>query len=47
MREGILVEEGSPQDILRKYDTHLLEDCFLQACYNQNIHEVYIYDFYY
>lgn len=46
MRRGILVEEGSPRDILTKYETHSLEDCFLQACCHQEIYKVYLYEFY-
>lgn len=41
MRNGILVEEGSPQEILTKYRTNSLENCFLIACCNQETNKVY------
>lgn len=42
MRNGILVEEGSPQQILTKYSTDSLENCFLKSCCNQDTNKVYI-----
>ncbi|VVC27530.1 Hypothetical protein CINCED_3A011626, partial [Cinara cedri] len=36
MRNGVLVEEGSPQFILAKYNTDTLESAFLKLCCNQN-----------
>lgn len=35
MRNGKIVEEGSPRDILHKYNTNTLESVFLKICYNQ------------
>jgi len=32
MRNGVLVEEGSPQYILDKYKTDTLESAFLTLC---------------
>jgi len=40
MRHGILVEEGSPQDILTKYGTDSLEESFLILCCAQETNEV-------
>ncbi|XP_050422032.1 ABC transporter G family member 23-like [Adelges cooleyi] len=36
MRNGVLVEEASPQDILIKHNTETLEMSFLRLCYNQD-----------
>lgn len=35
MRNGLIVEEGPPQDILVKYGTDTLESAFLMLCCNQ------------
>lgn len=32
MRKGVLVEEGSPRDILAKHSTDSLETAFLTIC---------------
>lgn len=40
MRKGVLVEEGSPQNILAKYDTNSLEESFVIACCGQETNEV-------
>lgn len=36
MRNGKLIEEGPPQQILAKYNTDTLEECFLIACCKQD-----------
>lgn len=41
MRSGVIIEEGSPQDILIKYDTDSLESAFLTLCYNQENNKVF------
>lgn len=41
MRNGMLVEENSPQQILTKYNTNSLEECFLTACCNQETNKVF------
>lgn len=44
MRSGKLIEEGSPQDILHKYNTDTLESAFLTLCRSEEIIQVsYIY----
>lgn len=40
MRNGLLVEEGSPREILNKYSADTLEAAFLTLCCNQEIVEV-------
>lgn len=35
MRNGILLEEGSPEDILLKYNSESLESAFLTICCNE------------
>lgn len=45
MRNGLIVEEESPQQMLTKYETQSLEECFLKACCNQQTNEVYIMSF--
>lgn len=35
MRNGLIIEEGPPQDILVKYGTDTLESAFLTLCCNQ------------
>jgi len=35
MRNGLIIEEGPPQDILVKYGTDTLESAFLMLCCNQ------------
>lgn len=40
MRNGVLVEEGSPQYILSKYDTESLESAFLTLCSDQETNKV-------
>ncbi|VVC27807.1 ABC transporter-like,P-loop containing nucleoside triphosphate hydrolase,AAA+ ATPase domain,ABC [Cinara cedri] len=42
MRNGVIIEEGSPQHILAKYNTDSLESAFLKLCYNQNKNQVVI-----
>lgn len=42
MRNGILVEEGPPQQILAKYNTDTLEECFLIACCKQDTNNVHV-----
>ncbi|XP_025415790.1 ABC transporter G family member 23-like isoform X1 [Sipha flava] len=39
MRSGIIVEEGSPQDILYRYGTDSLESAFLTICCNQQLNK--------
>lgn len=41
MRNGKLIEEGSPQNILCKYNTNSLESAFLRLCYNREINQVF------
>lgn len=36
MRNGVLIEETSPQDILFKENTNSLEEAFLSISRNQN-----------
>lgn len=45
MRNGILLEEGSPQYILTKYGEDSLETSFLKLCYAQQNNEVATYWF--
>lgn len=40
MRNGVLVEEGSPRYILSKYGTESLESAFLTICSDQEINKV-------
>lgn len=40
MRQGKLVDEGSPQEIRTKYNNNSLEECFLAACCNQERNNV-------
>lgn len=40
MRNGKIVKEGSPQDILTDYNTETLESAFLIICCNQDTNEV-------
>lgn len=42
MRNGILVEEGNPRDILIKYNTESLESAFLTLCYDQDSNKVLV-----
>lgn len=42
MRNGELVEEGTPQQILTKYNKETLEECFLTACFNQDTNNVHM-----
>jgi len=35
MRNGLIIEEAPPQDILVKYGTDTLESAFLKLCSNQ------------
>jgi len=44
MRHGQIIEEGSPQHVLDKYQTDSLESCFLTACHNERNNEVCIVD---
>lgn len=41
MRNGQIIEEGSPQYILLKYDTDTLEAAFLTLCCNQENNKVF------
>lgn len=36
MRNGVLVEEGAPEDIISKYGADSLETAFLTLCSNQD-----------
>lgn len=36
MRNGVLVEEGSPQEIIFKYEADSLESAFLTLCSHQD-----------
>lgn len=47
MRNGLLVEEGSPREILSKYSTATLEAAFLALCCDQKIIEVLRLDIFY
>lgn len=40
MRNGVLIEEGSPQYILSKYETESLESAFLTLCSYQDTNKV-------
>lgn len=40
MRNGVLIEETSPQDILFKENTNSLEEAFLSISRNQNFVQV-------
>lgn len=40
MRNGILVEEGAPQDIISKYEADSLESAFLTLCAYQDTNEL-------
>jgi len=40
MRNGILVEEGAPQDIISKHEADSLESAFLTLCSYQDTNEV-------
>lgn len=40
MRNGILVEEGTPQNILKKHKTESLESAFLTLCFEQESNKV-------
>lgn len=42
MRNGVLIEEASPQDILLKERTNSLEEAFLSLSRNQNLVHVKI-----
>lgn len=44
MRNGVLIEEGTPQDILTKYETDSLESAFLLLCYKQE--HIMVWQFY-
>lgn len=35
MRNGSVIEEGSPQDILVKYESDSLDSAFVRLCYKQ------------
>ncbi|XP_016664258.1 ABC transporter G family member 20 [Acyrthosiphon pisum] len=39
MRNGVLVEEGAPEDIISKYGADSLESAFLTICSNQDLNE--------
>jgi hypothetical protein len=39
MRNGILLAEDSPTDILTRYNVESLEDAFLQLCMKQGVSE--------
>lgn len=39
MRNGILLAEDSPQNILNRYNAESLEDAFLQLCMKQGVSE--------
>jgi hypothetical protein len=41
MRNGVIIEEKSPQDILTKCNTDSLESAFLELCCNQDKNEVF------
>lgn len=45
MRNGILIEEGSIEQLHTKYNTNMLEECFLRACCNQGTNNVIILPF--
>jgi len=40
MRNGVLVEEGAPQDLISKYEADSLESAFLTLCSYQDTNEV-------
>lgn len=44
MRNGVIAEEGSPQDIISKFNTDSLENAFLSVCYNQERQQVLKFD---
>jgi len=39
MRNGVLVDEGSPQEIMFKYEADSLESAFLKLCSYQDSNE--------
>jgi len=45
MRNGVLVEEGAPEDIISKYRADSLESAFLTLCSNQDTNEASSVDF--
>lgn len=47
MRNGLLVEEESPREILFKYSTNTLEAAFLALCCNQKMIKVLPLDVFY
>lgn len=40
MRNGVLVEEAAPQDIISKYGADSMESAFLTLCSYQDTNEV-------
>lgn len=40
MRNGKLIEEGAPADILSKHNVDTLESAFLSLCYNREENQV-------
>lgn len=42
MRNGVLIEEGMPIDILNKYGLDTLEETFLRLCSYQDKNNVYL-----
>jgi len=40
MRNGVLISESSPQDLLVKQNANSLEEAFLSLCSSQQFHEV-------
>lgn len=45
MRNGVLIEEASPQYILNKYDTDSLESAFLALCCKRQENRVSLFKF--
>lgn len=42
MRNGVLIEEGTPKEILDKYGSDTLEEAFLALCRKQIKNKVFL-----
>lgn len=38
MRQGVLLAEAPPEDLIKEYQATTLEEVFLRLCYKQNEH---------
>lgn len=41
MRNGVIAEEGSPKDIIAKFNSDSLESAFLSVCFTQEKYKVF------